>query len=74
MKSEIITTLFKSFEDIRHERDGVEYWHARELQLLLEYSEWRNLTNVIDKAKQACEGVGQSIADHFVDVNKMVER
>jgi len=72
MKSEIITTLFKSFEDIRHERDGVEYWHARELQVLLDYSEWRNFTNVISKAKQACEGVGQSLANHFVGVNKMV--
>lgn len=73
MKSEIITTLFKSFEDIRHERDGVEYWYARELQVLLEYREWRNFTNVIDKAKQACEGVGQPLEDHFVDVNKMVQ-
>ena len=73
MKSEIITTLFRSFEDIRHERDGVEYWYARELQVLLEYREWRNFTNVIDKAKQACESVGQPLEDHFVDVNRMVQ-
>ncbi|MBC6994274.1 DNA damage-inducible protein D [Neolewinella lacunae] len=73
MKTTITTTLFKSFEDLRHERDGVEYWYARELQTLLKYTEWRNFTNAIDKAKQACKGVGQLVADQFVDVNKLIE-
>ena len=51
---------------------GVEYWLARDLQILLGYTEWRNFMVVIAKAKTACEISGQRVADHFVDVNKMV--
>ena len=62
------------FESIRHENEyGEEFWYARELQIALEYKEWRNFSRVIDKAKIACEGSDSSISDHFVDVNKIVE-
>jgi len=40
---------------------------------LLGYAEWRNFLAVISKAKVACEVSEQAIADHFVEVNKMVE-
>lgn len=43
----------KIFEDIKHlTKDGMEYWYARELQTILEYSEWRNFKNTIEKARQ----------------------
>ncbi len=62
------------FEDIKHSfEDGTEYWYARELQTVLEYSDWRNFTNVIDKARIACENSGIPVEDHFVDVTKMVD-
>lgn len=33
----------KIFEDIKHVTDeGIEYWYARELQDVLEYTQWRN--------------------------------
>lgn len=63
----------KTFEDIKHyTEDGIEFWLARELQEVLEYTEWRNFNSVIDKAKIACEKSGNDVNDHFVDVNKMV--
>ena len=46
--------------------------HARELQVALEYTEWRNFCKVIDKAKEACKGSDIAVSDHFVEVNKIV--
>ncbi|MDL2218588.1 DNA damage-inducible protein D [Christensenellaceae bacterium OttesenSCG-928-M15] len=64
----------QTFESIKHTNElGQEFWFARELQYILEYTEWRNFINIIDKAKVACENSGVEIEDHFVDVNKMVE-
>ena len=63
-----------AFENIKkHLEDGIEFWYARDLQDVLEYTEWRNFKKVIDKAKTACGNSGTSIDDHFVDVNKMVQ-
>ena len=73
MKQEEIQVLFANFEDAVCKVNDTECWSARELQKLLGYSLWQNFTNVIDKAKAACENVGQQIADHFIDVNKKVE-
>ena len=69
----IVNYSEKTFEDIKHiNENGQEFWYARELQKVLEYTEWRNFCNIIDKAKIACETSRNDIADHFVDINKMV--
>ncbi len=74
MKTDLIKMLTGTFEGHaqRTEHD-IEYWLARDLQVLLGYAEWRNFTIVITKAKTACELSGHAVADHFVDVNKMVD-
>ena len=54
MKKEIIQKLHTSFEDVAHDQDGVEFWLARDLQVLLGYDEWRNFTKVIEKAQESC--------------------
>ena len=74
IEKELIHSLTKNFEDFSNQTDDkVEFWLARDLQHLLGYAEWRNFQNVISKAKTACDVSAQSVSDHFVDVNKMVE-
>lgn len=72
MKQELIVRLHKSFEETSHEKDGVEFWFARDLQNLLGYNEWRNFLQVVDKAKTACTNAAQNTDDHFVGINKLV--
>ena len=72
MKKELILKLRKSFEESAYEERGVEYWLAGYLQNLLDYDEWGNFADVIEKAKISCKNSGQNISDHFVDVNKTI--
>ncbi|MCX6350908.1 MAG: DNA damage-inducible protein D [Bacteroidetes bacterium] len=73
MEKAIITKLNKTFEEYAYDQEGIEYWLARELQVLLGYTEWRNFLNTVDKAKESCKTTSEAISDHFVDVNKMVK-
>ncbi len=65
----------RTFEDIKHiDKNGIEFWYARELMKILEYKQWRRFENVIDKAKQACENSDISVFEHFADVGKLSKR
>ncbi len=65
----------KSFENIKHiDENGVEFWYARELMPILQYSNWQNFEKIIDKAKISCENSGISMFEHFIDINKLSKR
>ena len=65
----------KMFEDIKRiDENGREYWSARELMPLLEYSKWERFSNTIDNAKIACEKSGYNIEEQFPEVGKLSKR
>ena len=74
MRTDLIQSLTTTFEaHAQQTESGVEFWLARDIQCLLGYTEWRNFTAVINKAKTACQVSGHAVADHFVDVNKTIQ-
>lgn len=73
MKKEIIVRLSMNFEETVHVEQDVEYWMARDLQVLFEYTSWDNFVNVIEKAKAACSNSKSLINSHFHEVMKMID-
>lgn len=64
----------KSFETIKHiDENGIEFWYARELMPILQYSNWQNFEKIINKSKISCENSDISVFEHFIDVNKMIK-
>lgn len=62
------------FDAIRHvDEQGNEYWSARELSKLLGYRQYTNFTKAILKAKRACEGASEAVADHFLHVQESIK-
>ena len=62
-----------TFESIKHfDDEGYEYWYARELQKVLEYTEWRKFVGVIKKAINSCKASNYVASDHFVGTDKMI--
>jgi len=58
-------TLFESIKEI--DEQGNEFWGARKLSKVLEYSEFRHFLPVIERAKEACKNSGHLVLDHFED-------
>ena len=62
----------KVFEDIKHvDENGDEYWYARELQKVFDYTQWRRFENVIDKAIVSCGNSNNVVLDHFAGIGNM---
>ncbi|KAA0230967.1 DNA damage-inducible protein D [candidate division KSB1 bacterium] len=77
MKTEIQKTSaghVSPFEQIRRTNEaGAEYWSSRDFAQVLQYNDYRNFEQVIQKARAACFNSGQRLEDHFVEVTEMVE-
>ena len=74
MANDLVNKTEKDFESIKHvDENGTEFWYARELMIMLEYSKWGNFIKVIEKAKESCKNSDNNVLDHFADVGKMVK-
>jgi len=74
MTRNIIRQTQSVFEQIkRTDAQGNEYWSARDLAKVMEYSEYRHFKSVIEKAKEACTNSGQKVTHHFEDILDMIE-
>lgn len=67
-----IYLLTRKFDEITHEKEGVEYWTARELQKQLGYVKWENFEVAIRRAMDSMESTEISPKDHFLEVRKMI--
>lgn len=73
MASELSNQHFNLFEQIKQtDENNNEFWMARQLSKVLEYTDFRNFNAVIDKAKEACKNSDQAIENHLVEFNEMV--
>ena len=73
-KKRIANQHHATFESIRHTDDaGQEFWLARQLAKVLDYSQYRHFLPVVERAKEACLNSGQPVGNHIEDVLTMVE-
>jgi len=62
------------FEQIRRtDESGNEFWSARDMAKVLEYSKYRHFLPVMERAREACKNSGQNPSDHFEDYLDMIE-
>ncbi len=74
MNKDKIIYFTDSFSKIaqKYPNESTEFWYARDIQKILGYTEWRNFTKIIEKAKEAAKNSNIPIENHFVEINKMV--
>ncbi len=61
------------FEQIKHTDEyGNEYWNSREFAKVIEYSDYRNFLQVVEKAIEACVNSGYNPDYHIVEFNDMI--
>lgn len=51
---------------------GVDFWRARGIYGVLGYTTWQNFELVMQRARDACAGIGDDPSHHFSETTKMV--
>lgn len=73
-RKNVLAKHHQTFDRLRHtDEEGREYWLARELAEVLEYSQYRHFMPVIEKAREACKASGHAVSDHMEDILTMVD-
>ncbi|MGL4598283.1 MAG: DNA damage-inducible protein D [Bacteroidia bacterium] len=74
MNKRFVSTNKTAFEQLRKvDKNNNEYWSARDLSIVLEYSEFRHFKPVVDRAKESCKNSSNKVSDHFEDILDMIE-
>ena len=74
MKKSVVSKLISELERLVQVEleSGLEFWLARDLQIVLGYTKWDNFRKVVGSAMTACETSGNKASDHFPEVGKMI--
>lgn len=56
-----------------YNQESIEFWYARELQIVLKYRQWRSFAEVISRAENACKNSENIVSDYFAHLRKMVD-
>jgi DNA-damage-inducible protein D len=54
-------------------KNGVPFWMAREIMDILDYRNWSDFREVIERARMSCQNAGNFVTGHFVSMPEMVE-
>ena len=74
MKSKLTKKAVTTFESIKRiDENGMEWWSSRDLAKALEYADYRNFVNVIEKAREACKNSSQDVLAYFGDITEIVQ-
>lgn len=74
MKAAFIELMTKNCESFAHHTPlGIEFWLARDIQVLLGYDQWKNFLSVLSRAQTVCRLSNHYVSDHFADVCKTIK-
>lgn len=62
----------ESIKRVTQDENPMEFWSARDLMPILGYITWRQFSEAIERAKEACKTSGKQADDHFAGASKMV--
>ncbi len=71
--SDLTRSTATPFDTIRREDEDGEHWFARDLQPLLDYAQWRQFNDAINRARISVAATGGDVRHHFATVRRVME-